>query len=338
MANAALSFSLSSKAEAVELGLDAPADLLVGPEQRLLRIGALLYAAAMTASYLVPTAVGGNVDRLGALVAGPIAACVLAGGRTRGRPAGGHARLLLILAPLLLYWQANAPVADFLAGASDPAVEASYYTPILGELRSLGIGYSARPARIEVVPTVDHWEARWLAPHVMLARGWERQLDRHRDALFYQGSAPLTPASYRAWLSEQAVSYVALPDAPLDYSARSESRLLRARGGQVPSYLREIWSSAHWRLYAVLGATALAQAPAVLTDVGSDSFVLQAPSAGDFVVRLHFSPYWALAGGHGCVARAAGDWTSVRAREAGRLQVVIRFSLARVFSRGPRCR
>src|SRR5207302_6308432 len=121
-------------------------------------------------------------------------------------------------------------------------------------------------------------------------------------------------------------SYVALPDAPLDYSARSESRLLRARGGQVPSYLREIWSSAHWRLYAVLGATALAQAPAVLTDVGSDSFVLQAPSAGDFVVRLHFSPYWALAGGHGCVARAAGDWTSVRAREAGRLQVVIRFS------------
>jgi hypothetical protein len=312
--------------------------VLVGHEQRLLRIGLLLYAAALTASYLLPTAVGANADRLGALVAGPLAVCVLAGGRTRGRPARGHARLLLLLVPPLLYWQANAPVTDFLAGASDPAAAAPYYTPILGELRSLGVGYSARPARIEVVPLVDHWEARWLAPHIMLARGWERQLDRYRDALFYEGSAPLTAASYRAWLSEQAVSYVALPDAPLDYSASSEARLLRSAGGRAPSYLHEIWSSAHWRLYAVLGATALAQAPAVLTEVGSDSFTLQAPSAGDFVVRVHFSPYWALAGGRGCVARAPGDWTAVRAREGGRLHVVIRFSLARVFSRGPRCR
>ena len=54
---------------------------------------------------------------------------------------------------------------------------ASYYTPLIGELHSLGIGYGARPARIEVVATVDHWEARWIAPHVMIARGWERQLD-----------------------------------------------------------------------------------------------------------------------------------------------------------------
>jgi hypothetical protein len=136
---------------------------------------------------------------------------------------------------------------------------------------------------------------------------------------------------------------VALPDAPLDYSGKAEARLLRAGdrseiGQRAPSYLQEIYRSAHWRLYAVLGATALAQPPAVLTQVGSDSFTLQAPSAGDFLVRLHFSPYWALAGGHGCVARAAGDWTAVRARGGGRLHVVIRFSLARVFSRGPRCR
>lgn len=311
--------------------------VLIPPEQRLLRIGALLYAAALTASYVLPTAVGGNVDRLGALVAGPLAACVLAGGHVRGRPAGGHSRLLALLVLPLLYWQANAPVTDFLAGASNPAVNASYYTPLLGELRSLGIGYSARPARIEAVPTDAHWEARWLAPHIMLARGWERQLDTYRDALFYEGP-PLTAASYRAWLSEQAVSYVALPDAPLDYSASSEARLLRADGGRAPSYLREIWSSAHWRLYAVLGASALAQAPAVLTGLGSDSFTLQAPSAGSFVVRVHFSPYWALAGGHGCVSRAAGDWTAVRARGGGRLHVVIRFSLARVLSRGARCR
>jgi hypothetical protein len=332
---------------------------LIPREQRRLRTGALLYAAALIGSYVLPTAVGGNVERLGALVGGPLAACVLAGGPTRGRagsgrawlPPGGRARLLLVLAPFLLYWQANAPVADFAAGASNPAVNASYYTPILGELRSLGIGYSARPARIEVVPMVDHWEARWLAPQIMLARGWERQLDQYRDGLFYDGSAPLTAASYRAWLSEQAVSYVALPDAPLDYSASSEARLLRGEGGPAPSYLREVWSSAHWRLFAVSDATPLVQAPAVfsraaplaqappvLTQLGSDSFTVQAPSAGEFIVRVHFTPYWELAGGHGCVARAPGDWTAVQARGAGRVHVVIGFSLARVFNHGPRCR
>ena len=171
---------------------------------------------------MIPSAVGGNVDRLGALLAGPVLACVLV---------PRHPRLLLVLAPLFLYWQVNAPLTDFASAASDPAVNASYYTPLLGELRTLGVGYDARPARIEVVPTVDHGEARWMAPHAMLARGWERQLDQQDGALFYdEASAPLTPARYRAWLSEQAVSYVALPDAPLDYSAKGEARLLREAG------------------------------------------------------------------------------------------------------------
>jgi hypothetical protein len=308
--------------------------LLIPKERRVLRTGALLYAAALTGSFLIPTAVGGNVDRLGALVAGPVAACVLLG----ASPIGRRARLLVVLAPALLYWQANAPVADFVAGASDPSVNQSYFAPLLGELGVLGVGYSARPARIEVVPSVDHWEARWVAPHLMLARGWERQLDRYRNGLFY-ASAPVTTARYRSWLSEQAVSYVALPDAPLDYSARSEARLLRGvRTGGPPAYLREVWSSTHWRLFAVLGAKPLVPPPATLTQLGSDSFTLEAPSAGAFTVRLHFTAYWALASGHGCVERAPGDWTAVRARDAGRLHVVIRFSLARVFSHGPRCR
>jgi hypothetical protein len=307
--------------------------VLIPGDQRVLRIGAWLYAAALTGSYVIPTAVGGNVDRLGALVAGPVVACLVAGAAAIDR----RRLLLIVLAPALLYWQANAPVADFAAAISDPAVKASYYTPLLDELGRVGVGYHATPARIEVVATVAHWEARWVAPEVMLARGWERQLDRLRNGLFY-ASAPVTPAHYRAWLSEQAVSYVALPDAPLDYSAKSEARLLRGVGaGGRPAYLREVWSSAHWRLFAVLGAQPLVPAPTRLTQVGSDSFTLVAPSAGAFTVRLHFSPYWTIASGRGCVQRAPGDWTQVRARGAERLHVVIRFSLARVFSHGPRC-
>jgi hypothetical protein len=298
--------------------------------ERALLGGALLYALALALAYVIPSAMGGNADRLGALLAGPLAACVLL---------PRHPRVLLTLAPFLLYWQVNAPLADFASAASDPAVHASYYAPLLRELDQLHLGYSERPARIEVVATADHWEARFLAPYVAIARGWERQLDDQRNAVFYEETTPLTAAGYRAWLSEQAISYVALPDAPLDYSATAEARLVRgaSAAGRPPAYLREVWRSAHWRLFAVLGARPLAQPPAALTRLGSDSFTLAAPHAGTFTVRVHFTPYWAIALGNGCVRRAPGDWTELQARTAGSFHVVIDFSLARVLDRGPRC-
>ena len=300
---------------------------------RVLRAGGLLYALALIGAYLLSSAVGGNADRLGALAAGPLAACALVGVRGDRR----RARILLALAPLLLYWQVKAPVSDFAAAASDPGVHASYYRPLLSELQRLDIGYGRRPARIEVVPLADHWEARWTAPHVMIARGWERQLDRYRDALFYEGSRGakrIAPARYRAWLYEQSISYVALPDAKLDYSARAEAELLRA--GPLP-YLREVWHSLHWRLFAVAGARPLADPPSVLQSVGSDWLTLTVPRAGAYTVRVHYTRYWSLVSGSGCVSRAPGDWTRVSARGAGQLRLAISVSVARLFSDGPRC-
>jgi hypothetical protein len=303
-----------------------------GASMRVLRIGALLYALALTGSYLLASPVGGNVDRLGALIAGPVAACALAGGPLRAR----RSIALLVLAPLLTYWQAYDPVADFTTAQSDPAVKAAYYAPLLHELSSLGVGYGARPARIEVVATASHWEARWIAPHVMIARGWERQLDTYRNGLFYEGSNVLTPARYRTWLAHQAVSYVALPDARLDYSAKQEARVVRGQAGPAP-FLREVWSSAHWRLFAVRHATPLAQPPSSLSALSGDSLTLSAPRAGKYTVRVHFTPYWALASGSGCVERGPEDWTQIRALHAGSFHVVIDFSLARVLGEGPRC-
>jgi hypothetical protein len=301
-----------------------------------LRIGTALYGLMLVSAYVAPSAVGGNADRLGALFAGPVATCAL-----YGRPPRW---LLAALAPFLLYWQVNAPVADFLAAASDPAVNASYYTPLVGELRALDVGYGGpptRPARIEAVPSADHGEARWLAGHVALARGWERQLDEGRNGIFYD-ERPLTGARYRSWLAEQAISYVALPDAPLDYSAKSEARLLLggARAGQAahpPPYLREVWRSAHWRLFAVRGAAPLVAAPAEMTRLGQESFTVAAPRAGRYRTRVRFSPYWRIARGVGCVGRGLGGWTYVTTTRAETVDVEISFSLERIFAHGPRC-
>ena len=324
---------------------------LIPAGERMLRIGALLYAALLLGTYLLPTPLGGNADRLGALFAGPIAACMLIAGNPGDERPRWRLLALLVLAPFLFYWQVNAPTADYSAAASDPSVEASYYAPLLGELETLGVTDRARPARVEVVATANHWEARWVAPRVSIARGWERQLDREHNALFYE-SGPLSSTSYHSWLLEQAIAYVALPDARLDHSAESEARLVtnscpgageRPGAARRPSvacaggYLREIWRSEHWRLFAVLGARPLAQPPAVMRRLGSDSFTLDVPRAGTFTVRVRFTPYWTIASGHGCVRQAPGDWTEIQARASGSVRVAIDFSLARVFEDGPRC-
>jgi hypothetical protein len=307
---------------------------LVPREQRALRLGAGAYALALIGAYVLHTPVGGNAERLGALAGGPVAALVSVG----AKPLWRRWRYLPLaaLALPLLYWQANAPVADFAAGVSDPGTSASYYRPLLGELRALGVGYGLRPARVEVLPLTDHWEARWTAPAVMLARGWERQLDTLRNSLFYADEgARLTAARYRAWLRRQAVSYVALPDAALDYSAKHEAALLR---DHTPAYLREVWRSAHWRLFAVADPTPLAEPPAILSGAGHDWFSVQAPVAGAYTVRIHFTSYWRPSGpAHPCVERAPGDWTRVRANAPGTVRVSIAFSLSRVLARGRRC-
>jgi hypothetical protein len=297
-------------------------------EQRLLRTGALLYAAALVGAYVVPSAVGGNADRLGALLAGPLLACALP-----GRASQRRAWALVALAPLLLYWQLRAPISDYASAASDPAAPSSYYAPLLAELRRLHVGYGSKPARIELVPTRNHMEARWVAERVAIARGWERQLDIARNGVFYGHGEQLDAARYRAWLAQNAISYVALADAPLDYSARDEARLVASARG----YLREVWRSADWRLFAVRDAVPLAPAPSELTELGSDSFTLRAPAAGAYVVRVRFTPYWAIASGSGCVQRARGGWTEVRTPRAEQVRVTIGFSLARVFGEGPRC-
>ncbi len=52
---------------------------------------------------------------------------------------------------------------------------------------------------------------------------------------------------------------------------------------------------------------------------------------------VHFTPYWKLADGGGCVARAPETGRGYRRRQPGTAAIVIGFSLARVFAHGPRC-
>jgi hypothetical protein len=288
-------------------------------EERELRIGCALYAAATVAAYLIASPMGGNVVRLGGLFGGPLLACLI----WRRRP-----WIVAALAIPLLYWQWNAPVRDWIRAHGDPSIEASYYRPLLGFLDAKNTG---APFRVEIPFTANHWEAAHVAPHYALARGWERQLDKKYNELFYE--SPLDPVKYRRWLDDNAVKYVALSDAQLDGSAKQEDALVRS--GKL-AWLRPVFNSAHWRVYAVQGDRPLADGARV-TKLGADSIDLVAARPGDVRMRVHFSPYWAIVVGDGCVSKDGHGWTELRLRKAGSVRVATRFSLARVVSRGPRC-
>jgi hypothetical protein len=301
---------------------------------RLLRIGGYVYLLACVACLAVHTPMGSNIERYAVLLAGPLLLCAwLAAPADEGASALWRWRLPPAVAVALCVttvWVVWGPVRETLAVAGSEATSAAYYVPVERFLAHVAAP-PATPVRVEVPLTRSHWEAALLAPTVSLARGWEKQLETRYDGVLL--ARGLTAAGYEHWLHEQAVAYVALPDVPLDPSSAQEGRLIRSG---LP-YLREMFKSAHWRIFQVLSPTPLASGPGQLTSLGHDSFALHVRAPGRFVVRVHFTRYWALTRGAGCVAPAPGGWTAVSVRTPGTAVVSASFSLSRAFSPGGSC-
>jgi hypothetical protein len=291
---------------------------LIPREQRALRWGVALYFLLALAAFVVPNPLGGNAARLGALFGGPLLALALTPARTRA--------LALVAVPLL-YWQWVGSARDLADAVGDPSTERGYYQPLLTELDRLTFG----PVRIEIPPTRNRWEATYVAPRYPLARGWLRQLESDDFDLFQDGN--LTPRAYRDWLDEQGISYVAFPDADLDYLADDEADLIRSG----LRYLRPEWRNEHWRLYRVERATGLVGRPGdLLTSLEPSSFALSARKPGGTLVRVRFTRYWSVTEGDACVERE-GDWTRVEVRRPGSVRVAARFSPDALVGRDREC-
>jgi hypothetical protein len=320
--------------------------LLAGRTRRVLRAGVLVFAAVATLAVLVPSPLGGNVGRMEDALALPVAIGLLwplaastrplvlplrrlvalprrlvprlsPGARPLVLPLGPAARWLvlpLVAVPLVLSQWGPA----WGAMTSDPgqaSTHRSFYAPLLAALAQASAGQPA--GRVEVIPTEFHWEADYVAPVMPLARGWERQLDEADNPLFYGGASHLEAASYRSWLVDNGVRYVAVPHAPLDFAGTAEARLVAAG---VPG-LDLIWQTAEWRLYRVDGSAGIVAAPARLLRQNGDRVVVIAPAPGPVLVRVRYSPDWQVGTGQGCVARGpsaagGGDWVEVEVPRA----------------------
>ncbi|MEV1061511.1 hypothetical protein AB0I92_30040 [Micromonospora chalcea] len=281
---------------------------------RPVRVGALLSAAGVLASALLPTPVGLNATRLVVMFALPLLAAAAAPPARLGIPrlprTAGAAGLAALLA-VVCWWQPPVVTAD-LRSADDPTAEPAYYAPLRAELARRGL-----TGRVEVPPTRNYWEAARMG-EVPLARGWLRQADIDRNPLFFttvpgaDGTGiPLTPVTYRDWLADNAVQYVAVPDAEFSWVGRSEAELVETG---LP-YLTEVWSDRHWKLYAVADPTPLVGAPGELISQDGASITFRAPAPGPIPIRVRHTPW--LTASHNATVIRDGKWTTVTVPRAG---------------------
>jgi hypothetical protein len=238
------------------------------------------------------------------------------GRHSRGTPDSARpwwqpvALVALLLA--VCWWQSPVVVSD-LRDIGNPTADPAYFAPLRARLAQERL-----TGRVEIPPTRDYWEAAYLGD-VPLARGWLRQADIDRNPLFFTTvpgasgtGVPLTPDSYRGWLSDLAVQFVAVPSAELSWAGRDEAALIEAG---MP-YLTPIWSDAHWHLYAVLNPEPIVAPPATLVAQTAAALTFDAPTAGSVPIRVrHYR--WLRATG-GATVVASGDWTLVRITTPGR--------------------
>lgn len=302
------------------LAISVAATALLDPRRRAVVIGAGLSCALLVGAFVIPTTFGQNALRLGLILGPPL--LLLA-----ARPRAPRAALAGVgLALVYLQWlPAVRAVAE---SRRDPAVARAFHAEALRFLERR----TAPGERVEVPLTLNHWEAAHLAPSLPLARGWARQLDAKVNPLFYEPGA-IAAGRYHAWLRERAIGWVALPRAPLDFSAREERRLLE-RGAP---FLRLVHNGPRWRIWRVRGAAPPVAGPARMTAHGPRGFTLRATAAGPALVRERWTRYWTVTRGAACVRRA-GEWTVVDAMGPGRVDVRAAFSAARALGRGAACR
>src|SRR4051794_17165930 len=274
-----------------------------------IRAGAAIVAIGLVACMLVPNSVGLNLTRMVWLLAAPL---IVGYGHRPDRHVVALTGLALIFPAVDVTWQ--------LAEADSPSAKEAYYQPLLVQLHQRLSTGDAVGQRVEVIEPQTKGAARYVGESMPVARGWERQADMVDNPIFYDDGA-LTAASYRKWLDELAVAYVAVPATRLDFASVDESKLI-ATG--LP-YLQQVWSNADWKLYRVSHPQPLARNAQVIS-VSGNQVRMQVPHAGLVPIQIRWSDHLAVLDGtqpvslgvraHGCLSKD-GAWTVLHARRPG---------------------
>jgi hypothetical protein len=275
---------------------------------RVLRFFFAVYLVAMIGAYLVPSQIGGNIERV-RFLAVPLAALVLALRHWRPLPVAVGAMLLAVS------WNVSPLAANYVQDRADVTAKGSTWPAAIAFLEQ----HATPQYRVEAVDTVGHWPAFYLADAgIPLARGWFRQDDFPRNALLY---SKLGPHAYRHWLHSLGVGYVVLAKAPPDYSSAAEAKLVRSgRSGLAP-----VFRTAQLTIYRVPEARPIVTGPgsAAVLRMSDAKVALSFARAGTYRVAVQWSPYWLPS--HGCLSRGKDGMLLLTTTHAGvvRLSFVV---------------
>jgi hypothetical protein len=286
------------------------AAVALATREPMVRAGSALYAVACVGAFFVSSPLGANVVRLAPLVASPL---LLLGDTTRVR------RLLLFgaSAAAVAGWQV-AVIAQVASAARDPSTRSEYYEDVVSYLSS-----RPGPLRVEIPFTEQHWETAYVAAHVSMARGWERQIDRRLNPEFYDDEHPLDASTYHEWLDRNGVSYVALPDTNFDSSSRAEADLI-ASG---LDYLRPVYRDEHWTVYELRRSPGLLTGPGRLLTLTDSQIDLRADVAGSYTLRVRASRNWHITQGSACIQPTDDGWISLDVTARGVIVIEQRVDL-----------
>ena len=274
----------------------------------------VVYGVVCLLAFGIPSALGANVDRM-RYAALPIAVLALSLRRWRPR------KFAIPVLALAAVWNLTPAVAAISRQTVD--TRASYWAPAIQFLdQRLSPSF-----RVEVVDTADHWAAAYLPDAgIPIVRGWFRQADFPANELLYD-QGRLRPQPYLRWLQRVAARYVVLPDAPVDYSSRSEAQLLRSgRSG-----LTLVARTRHFRIYAVPHPRPIAQGPgaARVLELQQSQLILSLGRPGKYHIAVRWSPYWHAS--NGCLTRSSDGSIALLATRAGTEVLSFRVDLERSF-------
>ena len=264
-----------------------------------------IYLAVCIVAYIVPSAIGSNLERL-RYVAVPLA--LIAVSQRAWRPLW----LVVPAVTLAVIWNVTPIWSSYARASTDPEASQSYWQPAINYLKA----HSSNSFRVEVVDTAEHWPAAYFPDAAIpIVRGWYRQSDFPQNKLLYD--AKLGERSYEAWLRRMGVRYVVLADAPVDYSSRKEAALIRTgRSGLVP-----VKRLPNITIYELRDATPLITGPAGATVLWlwPSRLVAQFDAPGSYLVRIRWSPYWQPS--TGCVSETRDGMTRIVTKESGLIQL-----------------
>jgi hypothetical protein len=172
--------------------------------------------------------------------------------------------------------------------------------------------------RLEVVPTINHWEAYFVPRYgYAIARGWYQQLDNGDNPSLNGGH--LTGPVYRTWLRSRGVRYVIAPRDAAASGSVPEMRLLR--GGR--SGLVRVLHSPTGDIYELPHATPLLTGPGHTSIVSQTHQTLtgSVSRSGAYLLRVHYTPFWQLRSGALCIRPSTDGMTQLEVQRPGRFSL-----------------